>query len=34
MFNWQGGANPTIGVELDLPVTDGWHTMTDDERDI
>jgi integrase len=32
MFKWRRGADPTIGVELDLPQTDGWHTMTDDER--
>ena len=34
MFKWRGVPDPTLGIDVTMPPTDGWHTMSDEEREI
>jgi integrase/recombinase XerD len=34
MFKWRGVSDPKVGVDVKMPPTDGWHTMTDEEREL
>ena len=33
MCKWRGVPDPTLGIEVKMPQTDGWHTMTEEERE-